>query len=195
MPKICISTLRSVKSDCIRNRKQIHIAVRRHGCPCGLALVLLASAACTPGGRQQDFAAAEKNKAVAQSGSAAKPVPFAAFTVEFEAEDPKFQVDGNFTLGPGNNGIDLMTDTVNVKIGQYSMVIPPGSFKQNERGKTKHKTEVDGRSWSLVIQDVGNGNFEFKAKTEEPGEFRQLKPEDVVLTIGDDTGSARPLSS
>jgi hypothetical protein len=195
MHKICISTLRSVKHDCIRNRKQIHLAVRRHGCPCGLALVLLASAACTPGGRQQDFAAAEKNKAVAQSRSEAKPVPFAKFTVEFVVEDPKFKVEGNFTLGPGNNGVNLVNDNVNLKIGQASMVIPAGSFRQNDRGKMKYKTEADGKTWTVVIQDLGNGNFEFKATTEGPGQFAQLKPEDVVLSVGDDTGSARPLSS
>jgi len=110
-------------------------------------------------------------------------------------EDPKFQVDGDFTLGRGNNGINLMNDNVNLKIGPSSMVIPAGSFQQNEKGRMKCKTEVDGLAWSVVIRDRDNGNFGFKATTEGAGKFGQLKPEDVVLTIGDDSGSARALSN
>src|SRR5437867_8205573 len=48
---------------------------------------------------------------------------------------------------------------------------------------------ADGKTWTVVIQDLGNGNFEFKATTEGPGQFAQLKPEDVVLSVGDDARS------
>jgi hypothetical protein len=161
----------------------------------GLALVLLSSAACAPGGGQH---AAVENNAAPRNGSLAKdvkPVPFAAFTVKFEVEDPKFQVDGDFTLGPGNNGISLMNDNVNLKIGRSSMVIPAGSFKQDEKGKMRYEAVIDGLAWTVVIRDLGEGNFRLKAKGEGAKQFGQLKPEDVILTIGDDSGSATALSN
>ena len=202
MHTISVSTPPSVTRDCSRGDKQVCLLRMRHPnryvISSGIALVLLlASVACNPVGRQQDSAAPGKNDVASQSGSVEKdvrPVPFATFTVEFVVEDPKFKVEGNFTLGPGNNGINLMNDRVNLKIGRSSMVIPAGSFRQNDRGKMKYKTEADGKTWTVVIQDLGNGNFEFKATTEGPGQFAQLKPEDVVLSVGDDAGSARPSS-
>jgi hypothetical protein len=202
MLPISVSTPPSVTRDSIRGDKQVCLPRVRHPnqyvISSGIALVLLlATVACNPVGRQQDSATPGKNDAASQSGSGEKdlkPVPFAAFTVKFEVEDPKFQVDGDFTLGPGNNGINLMNDNVNLKIGRSSMVIPAGSFKQDEKGKIRYEAVIDGLAWTVVIRDLGEGNFRLKAKGEGAKQFGQLKPEDVILTIGDDSGTARALS-
>ncbi len=132
-----------------------------------------------------------------RSQETSKPilVPFSEFQVKVDIEETEFEVRGLFTLGSSSNGINLFKEDVLVKIGpSFTAKIPAGSFKQEERGKTSYKGEVDGIALDVSIRVLGRGKFQLKIEGEGTRKAWELRPEDISLTIGNDGGStASPL--
>ena len=114
---------------------------------------------------------------------------FAAFWVEFEQEDDEFEVEGTFTLGVGNNGIDPLTEDVTVKIGTYEITIPAGSFRPDDDGEFEFEGTINGLEVEMEIELEDDGTFEFEIEVEGADLPELAEPLEVTLVIGDDEGT------
>lgn len=65
---------------------------------------------------------------------------FSAFLAEIEiksgplANDDEFQLKGSFTLGAGSNGTNPLAEEINLQIGNLSLTVPAGFFKEDKQG-------------------------------------------------------------
>src|SRR5260221_1529130 len=87
-----------------------------------------------------------------------------------------------------------VTENVTLQIGTFSVTIPSGSFQQNHSGRFTFQGVINGLNLQVQITPLGNNIFTFKAekfKSEGIGvDLTGLSnPVDVVLTIGNDSGS------
>jgi hypothetical protein len=121
-------------------------------------------------------------------------VPFASSFAKLEIARQGFDLNESFTLGANSNGINPVTENVTLQIGTFSVTIPSGSFRQNHSGRFTFQGVINGLNLQVQITPLGNNIFTFKAekfKSEGIGvDLTSLSnPVDVVLTIGNDSGS------
>ena len=120
-------------------------------------------------------------------------VPFAALSVPklqiTAGPPPGFDLKGSFTLGRSSNGINPVTENLTLKIGTFSVTIPPGSFKLNPDGTFAFQGVINGVSLQVQIVPLGNNIFTFKAQGTDVDLTGLTNPVTVVLTIGNNTGS------
>jgi hypothetical protein len=137
------------------------------------------------------FAAGIAPRSVAIAGQST--VPFAAFTAEADITlglPGEFEVEGEFTLGDGSNGINPLTEDVNLQVGTFSTTIPAGSFfKQRGKGPFEFAGIINGVELKVVIHQVRHNHFHFTAHGEGANLTGTANPVTVGLTIGDDVGS------
>jgi hypothetical protein len=118
--------------------------------------------------------------------ASAAALPFATFNVlVVEARPPRktFSVSVLLSLGAGSNGIDPTTEAVTLVAGQFSMTIPPDSFRRLRNGTLVFTSQA----LSVAIRPLGGSQFVFSSLVNDasPG----AGPVDVSLTIGDDGGN------
>jgi len=122
---------------------------------------------------------------------------FAEFTAEIEIErdddGAEFDVEGRFTLGPASNGIDPLSEDVALKVGTFSMTIPAGSFELDD-GAFVFEVETNGAEFEVEITPLGASRFEFQAESERATLTGTVNPVEVMLTIGNDTGTVNVLA-
>ena len=121
-------------------------------------------------------------------------VSFSAFTAKAEitlgplANDDAFEVKATFTLGAGSDGIDPLTEDVQLEVGTFSTTIPAGSFKI-KKGRFTFEGIINGVSLEAQITPLGGSTFAFKAEGQGADLTGTVNPVTVGLTIGDDGGS------
>ncbi len=115
---------------------------------------------------------------------------FEAFWAEFEREDDEFEVEGTFTLGAASDGIDPLTEDVTVTVGAYEIIIPAGSFSQDEEGEFEFEGIIDGMEVEMEIELEDDGTFEFEIEVEGADLPELEEAPEVTLIIGDDKGTA-----
>ncbi len=103
----------------------------------------------------------------------------------------RFKVEGEFTLGPDNNGINLATDNVVVGVGMSSVSISAGSFVA-VGSKYKFDGVVSGVKVNMAIKEIGSEKFSFKAEAKKIDLTGTPNPLDIFLAIGGDAGMANP---
>ncbi len=96
-----------------------------------------------------------------------------------------FEIEGTFTLGEGNNGIDLLTESVTLSIDTLHLTTPAGSFEL-VAGTFEFEGEIRGVELEIEITPLGNDSFAFDADGEDANLSELVNPVDVQLTIGDD---------
>lgn len=119
-------------------------------------------------------------------------IAFATFIpkLEIEDDDNEFELKATFTLGTGNDSINPITENVSFTIGNYAATLPPGSFKKDKKGWFKFEGMINGVVLEIVIRPLRRGGFEFKAEGSPANVIGSANPVPVVLTIGNDSGSA-----
>lgn len=132
---------------------------------------------------------------------------FASLSVtdlDFEADDKRFQIKGSFRLGTNSNGIDPLNEDVALQIGEFSAVVPAGSFKlfphgdrddDQDANRDDHKRyifkgTINGLRLEIQIRSTDEGEFRFQAAGRGEGLTQIMKPVKVRLMIGDDGGTA-----
>jgi hypothetical protein len=116
-------------------------------------------------------------------------VPFASSFAKLEITAEGFDLKESFTLARNSNGINPVTENVTLKIGAFSVTIPPGSFKQIPHGRFAFEGVINGVSLEVQIVPLGNNIFTFKAEGTDVDLTGLTNPVTVVLTIGLDSGT------
>jgi hypothetical protein len=114
--------------------------------------------------------------------------PQTAAKLEIKAGPPPgFDLNESFTLARKSNGINPVTQKVILKIGTFSVTIPPGSFRLNPYGRFAFQGTINGLSLQVQIAPLGNDIFTFKAEGTGVDLTGLTNPVTVVLTIGSDS--------
>jgi hypothetical protein len=121
-------------------------------------------------------------------------------------EDRKtsFRVAGFFTLVEGSDGIDPLTEEVQLKVGSFSATIPAGSFKEIGKHTFKFEGTINGADLKITIDAVEARRFEdrhFHGKRVDSNEYLFTaegkgkilagiaNPVTIALAVGDEGGS------
>jgi len=131
----------------------------------------------------------------ADNAGKCKDDPFSDFTMKkaeitFDKKggtNDRFKVEGKFTLGPGNDGINLVTDEVKVTVGPSMVTIPEGSFMAMG-SQYKFDGVLSGVKVKMKIKEIGFEKFSFRVKAKGIDLTDTSNPVDIVLEIGDDVG-------
>ena len=119
-------------------------------------------------------------------------MPFASSFAKLEIKarpEAGFDLKESFTLARKSNGINPVTQKVTLKIGTFSVTIPPGSSKQNPNGRFAFVGVINGVRFEAQIVPLGNNIFTFKAEGTGVDLTGLSNPVSVVMTIGIDSGS------
>jgi YVTN family beta-propeller protein len=124
--------------------------------------------------------------------------PFAAFTAKVEIElvphrDDVFAVQSRFTLGAGSDGIDPLTEEVELALtggtASLTTTIPAGSFTRDNQGRFEFEGTINGVNLRAQITPLGGNLFKGKVEGEHADLTGIANPVTVTLTIGNDRGS------
>jgi hypothetical protein len=95
---------------------------------------------------------------------------------------PGFDLNECFTLARKSNGINPVTQKVTLKIGTFSVTIPPGSFRLNPYGRFAFQGTINGLSLQVQVAPLGNDIFTFKAEGTGVDLTGLTNPVTVVVT-------------
>jgi YVTN family beta-propeller protein len=115
---------------------------------------------------------------------------FSAFTAKLTVSSfqPKFTLLSNFTLGSNSNGINPAFEAVTLKIGTFTVTIPPGSFTLTSPGTYSFFGVISGLTINAKITQTAGKAYTFQA-TANANLSRTKSPATVTLAIGNDTGT------
>jgi hypothetical protein len=115
---------------------------------------------------------------------------FSAFTAKLTVSSfqPKFTLASNFTLGSTGNGINPAFEAVTLKIGTFTVTIPPGSFTPTSPGTYAFTGVISGLTIKASITHTAGKAYTFDA-TANANLIKTKSPTTVTLTIGNDTGT------
>ncbi len=123
-------------------------------------------------------------------------VPFESFhpaLVISTGKKPGFILTSTFTLGSTSAGLNPATEALTLKIANYTLTLPPGSFHQlwnAPNAPYAYEGTVNGATVVLGILSLGNRTFAFDALG-SPVTFPGItNPVSVTLTYGSDTGTS-----
>lgn len=138
-------------------------------------------------------------------------IPYSNFTVQVVVDlnkrddDDNFFVDGDFTLGTATDGINPALEDVTLKVGQYSVVIPKGSFNRqgdrdedgdDDRRKPREVWHFNGKIGNdrlhIHIHGYGSNQYNIRARGHRVDMTGVVNgtPIEVTLQVGNDGGSA-----
>jgi len=163
----------------------------------GASTGALSSSLATVGESPDKLRGAEPTSMASQDASKKNAAPeseamtFADFRVSVKPKEDEVNIKGSFTLGAGSNGINLFQESTSIKVGAFSATIPAGKFKSGNKGKVEFKKLIDCVYWDLFIRPAGKDAFDFNLEVQGTKGTAMTKPEDVVLSIGDDGGKAK----
>jgi hypothetical protein len=94
-------------------------------------------------------------------------VPFSAFKAKLEIVFSKkpnedvFVLRSNFTLG--SSGIHPHTEEVTLKVGTFTVTIPPGSFKGHGFGPFTFTGVIHGSAFAVAIEPIATKRYALEA--------------------------------
>jgi len=133
------------------------------------------------------------------------PVSFSASLTAAVDIKPKpslsFNLNAGFILGAGSNGLNPLTELISLRVGNYLVSIPPGSFtlllKNGKNGKAGNYffSGVDGTgaSFQVTIEPLGSGSFQLNATGSPVKPITNPVP--VTISIGDDAGTVAVIAN
>lgn len=133
-------------------------------------------------------------------GTIPPAIPFAAFNVaKLQLNKQGFSESGSFTLGApahaaaASAGIDPVTQRVTLTIGNYTLIIPPGSFRKDGPNlHWKFEGTVDGVKLNAGINQQGKSTtqFDYSIEAKGPDLTGQPQPIRAGFRIGLNVGTA-----
>ena len=118
------------------------------------------------------------------------PIVFSAFTAKLTVSSfqPKFTLVSNLSLGGTLNSIYPATQAVTLKIGTFTVTIPPNSFTLTSPGKFSFFGVISGLTINATITQTCSKAYTFQA-TANANLSKTKSPATVTLAIGNDTGT------
>lgn len=101
---------------------------------------------------------------------------------------PKFTLDSNFTLASTSTGINPTSQAVTLKIGTFSVTIPPGSFTLIAPGTYSFFGVINGLTISAKITQTSGKAYTFDA-TANANLSKTKSPTTVARTIANGTAT------
>jgi hypothetical protein len=101
----------------------------------------------------------------------------------------KFGLSGEFVLSVNSDGIDPVNECVVIEVGSSTIMIPAGSFIEEEPGKFEFLGPIDGADVNMNIKALDVNTFNFKAKADGVDLTATANPTNISLIIGNDYGS------
>ena len=96
-------------------------------------------------------------------------------------------------MGAGGS-INPLTQPVTLQVGNYSVTVPPGSFKQlgqgSKAGSYVYSGTINGVSLQVHIVALGSSSYAFKAAAQPVDLTGLSNPVSVTITIGNNSGTA-----
>jgi hypothetical protein len=155
------------------------------------------------------FAAGVRPKSLAIAGGQST-VPCETFQAKAQIDEDRktsFRVGGFCKLGATSDGIDPLSETVELQVGTFSATIPAGSFKQRGKHEFEFRGQINDADLRIIIERADRDDrWDRKDhdKRKGPDEGKEYlftaegkghilagvaNPVTVGLTIGDDEGS------
>ena len=112
--------------------------------------------------------------------------------------EDRFELKSSFTLSSTAPAINPVTEPVTLKVSTFNITIPPGSFKKH-RDEDEHEHEdgffsfegvIDGVRLEALIKRTGTLRYAFEAEARDANLAGTKNPVQVMLTIGDNSGTA-----
>jgi YVTN family beta-propeller protein len=100
---------------------------------------------------------------------------------------PLFNLISSFTLGSTSDGNHAF-EAVTLKIGAFTVTIPPGSFTMTAPGTYTFFGVINGLTVKASIKQTGSTAYTFQASA-NANLSKTKSPTTVTLTIGNDTGT------
>ena len=96
-------------------------------------------------------------------------VGFSKFRARVETESNELEVTALFTLGQQSSGINPESQEVSLKVGNFSVAIPAGSFKATSIGWFKYEGMINGADLEVKIVPLGANRYGFRAEVAAKG--------------------------
>jgi hypothetical protein len=112
------------------------------------------------------------------------------FTQGSTSTTSNFDLKVSFTLDALSSGINPITEPVRVQIGSLFLTIPPGSFHKNSQGNYVFRGPIGGVSLDAQFKVLKANSYQFLLDGKNAQFQSTTGPLSVVLSIGDDGGSA-----
>jgi hypothetical protein len=93
-------------------------------------------------------------------------------------------MEARFT-GAHSNGINPLTDDVNLQIGTFSTTLPAGSFIEVIKRRFEFQRVINGVVIEAVIQSLSHGRFLIKVEGRRADLTGTENPVPVILTHSD----------
>ena len=129
-------------------------------------------------------------------GVAALPLQLASFHVESslpQVLDEPFSVSGSFSLGAGNNGIDLTRDNLTLAVGTHTLWLAAGSFAPSDPGAFHFNGDLDTTTGTVhidfEIHSAGDNIYAFTVSGTGLDLDGEIIPIQALLVVGDDAGT------
>jgi hypothetical protein len=118
--------------------------------------------------------------------------PFASFVPSLRlamkpgAKDGTFTLSGAFGLDAASDGVNPAEEAVTLQVGDYTTMIPAGSFKSNKAGKYVYNKILPEITLIITITPFGGANYSFAATAKATDLTRKVIPIEVGLSIGNE---------
>ena len=131
----------------------------------------------------------------AATSSASSSRPLAAFDakLEIDIEDGEVELTATFSLVPGNDKINPITDAIALHLkggaGDFSLKLPAGSLKSERNGTFQFRGNIEGVKLLAAVRPLRTATFELEIVTEGANLRGMANPVTINLRIGSYGGS------
>jgi hypothetical protein len=101
-----------------------------------------------------------------------------------------FELNSSFTLS-STASIDPVAEPVTLQVGTFTTTIQPGNFKKHPDGSFIFISGTGGAGLEALIKPTGKSRYKFEAEGHEVSLTGTKNPVTVMLTIGNNTGTAK----
>lgn len=116
--------------------------------------------------------------------------PFTSMSAEAEVAPARFELQGHFSLGATSDGINPLSEAVTLQLDSYSVTIAPGSFRRSRRGGFEFEGKINDVRLRFSFRPRDPAHYGFEVEGAGPGVPQLTDTLSLLLTIGDDSGSA-----
>jgi hypothetical protein len=113
-----------------------------------------------------------------------------AIDLDRKPNEGGFELKSSFTLS-STASIDPVAEPVTLQVGTFTTTIQPGNFTKHPDGSFTFISGTGGAGLEVLIKPTGASRYKFQAEGHEVSLTGTKNPVTVMLTIGNNTGTAK----